>query len=306
VIRQLATALARVVATLFVASVVVFLLIHASGDPVKLLVPWTATPERVAEIRAGLGLDQPLYVQYGKFVAHAVRGDFGDSLVFRRGAMDMVLSRLPATLTLVAIAFALALLLGIPLGVYAAARRGGIFDRSARAFAAVGQGVPSFVMGILLILIFSVALRVLPTSGKGGISHAILPGVTLAIYLLVALLRLTRSSMIDVLGTEYIKLARLKGLRQRQILWKHGFRNGAMPVVTFTGLMVVGLINAAVVVEAVFAWPGVGGLIVSSVMAKDFPVVMAGVMLLTLMYAISAFVVDLLYGWLDPRIRRAG
>jgi peptide/nickel transport system permease protein len=134
----------------------------------------------------------------------------------------------------------------------------------------------------------------------------ILPGVTLAIYLLVALLRLSRSSMIDVLGTEYIKLARLKGLHPRQILWKHGFRNGAMPVVTFTGLMVVGLINAAVVVEAVFAWPGVGGLVVSSVMAKDFPVVMAGVMLITLLYAISAFIVDLLYGWLDPRIRRAG
>jgi peptide/nickel transport system permease protein len=306
VIRQLASALARVVVTLFVASVIVFLLIHASGDPVKLLIPWTATPEREAAIRSSLGLDQPLYVQYGKFVAHAVRGDFGYSLVFRRPAMEMVLSRLPATLTLVGIAITLALLLGIPLGVYAANRRGTLFDRSARAFAAVGQGVPSFVMAILLILIFAVGLRVLPTSGRGGISHMILPGVTLAIYLLVALLRLSRSSMIDVLGTEYIKLARLKGLHPRQILWKHGFRNGAMPVVTFTGLMVVGLINAAVVVEAVFAWPGVGGLVVSSVMAKDFPVVMAGVMLITLLYAISAFIVDLLYGWLDPRIRRAG
>jgi peptide/nickel transport system permease protein len=305
VVRQLAAALARVVATMFVASLVVFFLVHASGDPARLLVPWTATPERVAEVRASLGLDRPVYVQYEKFVTHAIRGDFGDSLVFRRSAMGMVLSRLPATLELVAIALALALLLGIPLGVYSAARRGTMFDRTARAFAAVGQGVPSFVMGIVLILIFGVGLRVLPVSGRGGIAHVVLPSLTLAIYLLVALLRLTRSSMIDVLGTEYIKLARLKGLRNRQILWKHGFRNGAVPVVTFTGLMVVGLINAAVVVETVFAWPGVGGLIVNSVLSHDFPVVMAGVLLITLLYATSAFIVDLLYGWLDPRIRRA-
>jgi peptide/nickel transport system permease protein len=305
VVRQLVIALARVVATMFVASLVVFFLVHASGDPARLLVPWTSTPERVATIRASLGLDQPLHVQYGKFIAHAVRGDFGDSLVFRRSAAAMVMSRLPATLELVGIALVLALLLGIPLGVYTAARRGSMFDRTARAFAAVGQGVPSFVLGIVLILVFAVSLRVLPTSGKGGLTHIILPTVTLAVYLLVALLRLTRSSMIDVLGTEYIKLARLKGLHNRQILWKHGFRNGAVPVVTFTGLMVVGLINAAVVVEAVFAWPGIGGLIVSSVLSRDFPVVMAGVLLITLLYAISAFIVDLLYGWLDPRIRRA-
>ncbi len=304
--RQLAGALVRVVVTLFVASLVVFLLLHASGDPARLLVPWTATPEKVAEIRASLGLDQPLYVQYGKFLLHAVQGDFGDSLVSRRPAMEMVLSRAPATLELVGVALFLALVIGIPLGVYSAARRGTLFDRSARAFAAIGQGVPSFVMGILLILIFAVGLKILPTSGRGGITHLILPAVTLAVYVLVALLRLTRSAMIDVLGSEYVKLARLKGLPERQILWRHGFRNGALPVVTFAGLMVVGMISAGVVVEAVFAWPGMGGLIVNAVLGRDFPVVMAGVMLISLLYALSAFVVDLLYGVLDPRIRRAG
>ncbi len=302
--RQLAAAFGRVVVTLFVASLVVFLLLHASGDPARLLVPWTATPERVAEIRSSLGLDRPLYVQYGKFVSHAIRGDFGESLVFRRPAMEMVLSRFPATFEVIGVALGLALLFGIPLGVYSAHRRGSWFDKSARAFAAVGQGIPSFVMGIILIFIFALGLRVLPTSGRGGITHLILPALTLAIYVMVALLRLTRSSMIDVLGTEYIKLARLKGLRESRILWRHGFRNGAMPVVTFAGIMIVGMIGAGVVVEAVFAWPGVGGLIVSSVQARDFPVAMAGVLVITALYSVSAFVIDLLYGWLDPRIRR--
>jgi peptide/nickel transport system permease protein len=218
----------------------------------------------------------------------------------------MVVQRLPATVQLVGISFLLALAIGVPLGVYSAVHRGSALDKAARTFAALGQATPSFWVGLVLILIFAVHLRLLPASGRGSPAHLILPTMTLGWYIAVALLRLTRSSMLDVLGSEYVKLARMKGMYERQVIWKHAFRNAALPVVTFAGLMLVGMIGASVVVETVFAWPGVGSLIVQAVLQRDFPVVQAGVLLITALYAASGLVVDVLYGWLNPRIRVPG
>lgn len=305
--RYLVTTILRAFVSLFVTSIVVFVLARASGDPVRLMIgPSPASGEQIARVRAYLGLDRPLPEQYLRFVGSALRGDFGRSIPYRRPALEMVVQRLPATVQLVGISFLLALAIGVPLGVYSAVHRGSALDKAARTFAALGQATPSFWVGLVLILIFAVHLRLLPASGRGSLAHLILPTMTLGWYIAVALLRLTRSSMLDVLGSEYVKLARMKGMYERQVIWKHAFRNAALPVVTFAGLMLVGMIGASVVVETVFAWPGVGSLIVQAVLQRDFPVVQAGVLLITALYAASGLVVDVLYGWLNPRIRVPG
>ena len=305
--RYLVTATLRALVSLLVTSIVVFVLARASGDPVRLMIgPSPASGEQIARVRAYLGLDRPLPEQYLRFVGSALRGDFGRSIPYRRPALEMVVQRLPATVQLVGISFLLALAIGVPLGVYSAVHRGSALDKAARTFAALGQATPSFWVGLVLILIFAVHLRLLPASGRGSLAHLILPTMTLGWYIAVALLRLTRSSMLDVLGSEYVKLARMKGMYERQVIWKHAFRNAALPVVTFAGLMLVGMIGASVVVETVFAWPGVGSLIVQAVLQRDFPVVQAGVLLITALYAASGLVVDVLYGWLNPRIRVPG
>jgi peptide/nickel transport system permease protein len=305
--RYFVTAALRAFVSLFVASLVVFVLLRASGDPVRLLMgPQAASEEQVARVRASLGLDRPLPEQYVRFVSNALRGDFGHSIPFRRPAIEMVLQRLPATLQLVGVSFLMALMIALPLGVYSAVHRGSILDHAARTFAALGQATPPFWVGLVLIFVFAVHLRLLPTSGRGSPAHLVLPTITLGWYITVALMRLTRSSMLDVLGSEYVKLARMKGMYERQVIWKHAFRNAALPVITFAGLMMVGMINGAVVVEVVFAWPGLGSLIVQAVLQRDFPVVQAGVLFITALYAISGLVVDVLYGYFNPRIRVSG
>jgi len=301
--RYIAIAILRGLLSLLFASLVVFVLVRATGDPVRILMGTNASPQDVARVRAHLGLDRPLAEQYLRFVGNALRGDFGRSIPFRRPAIDLVVERLPATVQLIGLSFVLSLAIALPLGVYCAVYRGSALDYAGRTFAALGQAIPPFWFGLVLILVCAVHLRLVPTCGRGTLANLVLPTVTLGWYFAVALMRLTRSSMLDVLGTEYVKLAHMKGLYERQVIWKHAFRNAALPVVTFAGLLLVAMINAAVTVEVVFAWPGVGSLIVESVVSRDFPTVQAGVMLITALYALSGLVVDVMYGYLDPRIR---
>jgi peptide/nickel transport system permease protein len=301
--RYIVGRLAQALVSLFVVSVVVFALVRLSGDPIQIMAPPEASQADIATMRAHLGLDRPWPVQYWWFVSRAVQGDFGQSIRFRRPAMDLVLERYGATLELGGLAVLIVIGVAIPVGVYAAVRRGRPLDYVARAFAALGQAVPPFWLGLLLVLVFGVLLHVLPTSGRGSPLHIVLPGITLGWFAVAGLMRLTRSSMLDVLGSEYVKLARIKGLPERQVIWKHAFKNAALPVVTFAALLFVALMNGSIITETVFSWPGLGLLVIEAVDSRDYPIVQAVVLCLSAMYIGVNLLVDVLYAYLNPKIR---
>lgn len=284
-------------------SLLVFILVRLSGDPVLLLMPPDATTEQVADLRRTLGLDQPLWVQYGQFLIRAVQGDFGTS--FRNGqpAMSLVLERAPATLALAGAALLVSLVVAVPAGILAATRPGSVIDAMARAIALLGQALPSFWLGIMLILVFSVRLRWLPPFGAGGIDNLVLPSITLGAYSSAVTSRLLRSALLEVLHTGYVQTARAKGLTESVIVLRHALRNAALPVVTVLGLQIGALLGGAVITEYVFAYPGVGRLVLDAIAHRDFAVVQAFVILLTIVIAIANLFVDLLYSALDPRIR---
>jgi peptide/nickel transport system permease protein len=295
---------AQSLASLFVVVSIVFLLGRLTGNPIDLLLDDYATEDQKARIAAELGLDQPWPVQYVVYLGKIVQGDFGRSIRSNRPAMAEVLERVPATLQLGLVAMVLTLALAPTIGVFAAVNRGKPGDTLARLVAIVGHSVPSFWLAIVLIWIFAVHLRWLPTSGQGGLEHMILPAITIGWFAMTGIMRLTRSSMLDVLNTEYVKFARLKGLSEPVVIWKHAFKNAALPVVTFAGIVFVGAFLAgSIVVETVFAWPGVARLILEAVTSRDYPVVQAGVIFVAALYIASNFAVDLLYGYLNPRIR---
>lgn len=297
----------KVLHTLLVALGVVTLVFAAlrlSGDPASTMLPGDASVDELVALRRALGLDRPLVVQYGQFLAGAIRGDFGDSFRHQQPAFGLVLERLPATLELAFVALAVSVLIALPLGVLAAIYRGQALDMIAMGFAVVGQATPFFWMGIMLILVVSVELRWLPTSGRGGPEHLVLPAVTLATHFAAVLARLTRTSMLEVLGQPYVRTARAKGLPERSVVLAHALKNAAVPVVTLVGLQFGTLLGGAVVTETIFAWPGVGRLAVQSIFARDYPVVQAGVLVLALSFVAINLLVDLLYATLDPRIRR--
>ena len=285
---------------------IVFVLARLSGNPVHLLLDVNATAQDQEILTRHLGLDKPLPVQYGIYVANVVMGDFGNSIISRRPVVEHIWERLPATVELGFVAMFLSVLIGVPLGMYSAVRRGGIMDISARVFAVLGQSMPAFWLGLMLILFFGVVLGVLPAGGRGGWRHLILPAFTLGYFTSAAILRLTRSAMLEVLGSDYIKFARLKGLHEQVVLWKHGLRNALLPVVTFAVLLFVQFLGGAVVTETVFAWPGLGRLILESITTRDYPIVQAGVLVLSALYLTGNLLVDLLYSYLNPRIRHAG
>jgi peptide/nickel transport system permease protein len=297
--------LVQSVVSLVVVSIVVFVLVRASGDPIRIMAPPEASEADIALMRNYLGLDRPWPVQYWNFISRAVQGDFGKSVRFRRPAMELILERYGATLELGGLAVLIVIAVALPVGVYAAVRRGTTLDYLARAFAALGQAVPPFWLGLLLVLIFGVLLHLVPTSGRGSPLHVILPGVTLGWFAVAGLMRLTRSAMLDVLGTEYVKLARIKGLPERQVIWKHAFKNAALPVVTFAALLFVALLNGSIIVETVFNWPGLGLLVIEAVDSRDYPIVQAVVMCLSTMYIGVNLLVDVLYAYLNPKIRYA-
>jgi peptide/nickel transport system permease protein len=291
------------IVSIFVVSLVVFALVRLSGDPVTIMMPAEASQKDIELMRAALGLDRPWAVQYWRFATRAIQGDFGKSVRFRRPAMDLIAERYAATLELGGLAVLIVILVALPVGVYAAVRRGTALDYTARAFAALGQAVPPFWLGLVLVLIFGVMLHLLPTSGRGTPLHVLLPGITLGWFAVAGLMRLTRSSMLDVLGSEYVKLARIKGLPERQVIWKHAFKNAALPVVTFAALLFVALLNGSIIVETVFGWPGLGLLVIEAVDSRDYPIVQAVVLILSTMYIGVNLLVDVLYAYLNPKIR---
>jgi peptide/nickel transport system permease protein len=292
-------------ASLFILSLTIFVLIRVTGDPATLLAAPHASEADLAAIRAQFGLDRPWPVQYLHFVGGALRGDFGTSLYYRVPAGALYRQRLPASLQLAAAAMAISLLVGLSVGILAAVNVGRWWDNVGKLIALLGLSMPSFWLGLLLISFFAVHLGWLPTSGRGTPAHLVMPALALSGYFTAAHMRLTRSSMLDVLGSEYIKLARLKGLPESWVLVKHAFKNALIPVVTLAGINLVLMINVAVVVETVFAWPGIGRLLYEGIEFRDFPVVQTVVLLGGVMVIAANLLVDVLYAWIDPRIRYA-
>ena len=284
-------------------SVVVFLAMRLSGDPTLLMLPPEATEADRVRFQHELGLDRPLYVQYAVFLQKAVRGDFGRSLRYRQPAFPLILERLPATLELSVAAMFVSLIVAIPAGVLAGIRRNSAYDAISMLGALFGQSMPVFWLGIMLILVFSVHLGLFPTSGRDGLRHLVLPAITLGLYSTARVTRLVRSGMLDVLGQEYIRTAWAKGLAARRVILKHALMNTLIPVVTIVGMELGTLLGGAVITETIFAWPGVGRLVVTAIFQRDYPVVQAAVMIMALLFVFFNFVVDLVYGYLDPRIR---
>jgi len=289
--------------SLVLLSVMIFLIVRLTGDPTTLLVEPGASRGDIEALRAQLGLDRSLIVQYGSFMGKLLKGDFGQSFYYRTPVFDLYLSRLPYSLMLAGAAMAFSLIIGIPSGILAAVRVNGLWDSVGKLFALLGLSFPSFWVGLLLILFFSVYLGWLPSSGSGGVLHIIMPAFALGWFFAAAHMRLTRSSMLEVLGSEYVKLARLKGLPEALVIAKHAFKNALIPVLTLAGINLVLMVNVAVVVETVFAWPGVGRLLYEGIAFRDFPVVQATVLLGGAMIVIVNLVVDVLYAVIDPRIR---
>lgn len=285
-------------------SLIVFVLLRlAPGDPVSLLLSETATPEQIEEARERWGLNEPIPVQYAIFIGNAVRGDLGDSLFFRQPAMNVLMDRMPATLQLSAAALLFSLSLAIPLGMLSALRRDSVWDYLGSGVAMIGQAIPPYWLGIMLILLFSVTLGWFPTSGRGTLAHLVLPAITLGSVLMALITRLVRSGMLDVLNEDYIRTARAKGLLERAVIVRHAMRNIMIPLVTVVGLQLGALFGGAVITESIFAWPGVGRVALQAINARDYPLVQASVLFISVVYVFLNLAVDIIYVYLDPRIR---
>jgi peptide/nickel transport system permease protein len=295
--------LIHVVFVVFLVLTVVFFLTRLTGDPVHFFVPMDTARADLEEIRERYGFNDPLWVQYLRFMGDAVRGDFGESLRQRDSATELVLSRVPATLQLGAAAMGLSILVGVPLGIFSAINRGSLGDKAATLISVLGLSVPAFLMGLLLILFFSVYLGWLPTSGRGSWQHLIMPTVTLAAFSVARYARLSRSTMLDVLGQDYIRTGRAKGLSESKVVWVHALKNASIPLLTITGLQAGHLLGGSVIVEQIFAWPGMGRLLVQSLLNRDFPVVMAAIVFVALVYTLFSLLTDLAYAWANPEVR---
>jgi peptide/nickel transport system permease protein len=302
-LRFLALRLGQAALTLLASSFIVFALVRTSGSPADLLLPAEATPaERAAFIRR-MGFDRPVAYQFGAYLRSVLQGDWGRSLRTGKPAVELVRERFWNSLKLATAAVAVTCLISLPLGVLAAAHRGRSWDRIGMGFAVLGQSIPAFWLGIVLVLVFAVWLRWLPTSGMGTWRHYVLPAVVLGWGISAGVVRLLRSSMLEVLDSEFVKLARTKGLRETIVVWKHALRNALIPVITFVGFMYGVIVAAAIVVEVVFGWPGLGRLAYESTLWRDFPVLQLTVMVWTGLVILINFLVDLSYGLADPRIR---
>jgi peptide/nickel transport system permease protein len=301
--RFILTRVGQAILTLLLLSVAVFLSVKLTGDPaVYMLGPEQGRIE-YEMMRKQLGLDRPIVVQYADFLSDIVRGDFGKSHFLERPAREVLLERLPATIQLAAAAFVLAVAVGVPLGILSAVKRDTVFDNFGKLFATMGIATPNFWIAIMLILLFGAILGWLPTYGRGGIDHFILPAFVLGWSAMAGMVRLGRSSMLEVLDSEYVKFARIKGLRESMVVWKHALKNAVIPLLTFSGLTLAGLLNGSVAVEVVFAWPGIGRLMLQGIHTRDFPIVQATVMASGVFYIVSALLVDILYAYVNPRIR---
>jgi len=295
--------LGQTLLVVFLSLTVVFFLVRLGGDPVLLFLPMDIQAKDVNEFRQRLGFNDPLPVQYARFVASAARGDFGESLRYKRDALGLVLERMPATLELAAVALLLTFCLAIPVGLISGIRRGSLLDYLGMGATVLGQAVPGFWLGLMLIFLFSVRLGWLPTGGTGGVAHFVMPSIVLAAFYAARMARLTRSAVLETLQEDYVLTARAKGLSEVVVIAKHTLKNSAIPIVTLAGLETGQLLGGAVITETIFAWPGVGRLTVQALLNRDFPVVLAAVFVISVTYTLVNLLVDILYGWLDPRTR---
>lgn len=284
-------------------TLIVFLVLNVAGDPVTLMLPPTASFEEIEALREKLGYNDPVFVQYGRFMSNALRGDFGQSYNYHEPALRVVLERVPATATLAFTAFLISLLVGIPAGIISAVKRNSALDMVIRSFALLGQCIPAFWLGIMMMLLFAVKLKWLPTSGFEDWDGLILPSVTLGLFSVATITRMLRSNMIEIMGKEYIDTARAKGLDNRTVVMKHAFKNALSSVLTVMGLQIAGLLGGAVITETVFAWPGIGRLLVQSINNSDFMVVEVIVILMATSFVVVNFIVDILYCVINPRIK---
>jgi peptide/nickel transport system permease protein len=287
------------------ASIIIFIISRLSGDPIAILLPNDAPASMIEETRRNLGLDRPLWTQYLIFAQHALSGDFGNSYRWKMPALQLILERLPATIELAMCGLLFSVAVAVPIGVMSAVHRGGWIDRIGRTFAMLGQAMPAFWVGLLLILVFAIHLNWLPAFGYGRPSQLILPAISLGWYPVAAQTRIVRSAMLDVLDSDHIRLSRALGTPERLIIWKYALRNAAVPLLTMLGVYFAAMLGGAFVVETIFAWPGVGRTVVEAVFSRDFPVVQCGVLFTSILFVISNLLVDLSYGVVDPRIRDA-
>jgi peptide/nickel transport system permease protein len=302
IIRRLALSLVVLIGV----SVLVFGLIHlAPGDPARLMLYDTAPEEEVQAMRKTLGLDQPLYLQYWLFLSKALRGDLGRSLYYKEPALRIILEHLPATTELTFAALLVSLVVAVPMGIVSAVRRDTVWDYAGMLLATIGQATPVFWLGLMFILLFSVQWTVLPSSGRGGIENLLMPAVTLGAPLMALVTRLVRSGMLDILGEDYIRTARAKGLPNPVIVYRHALRNMLIPLITVVGLQLGALLGGAVITETIFAWPGVGRLVVTAITARDYPLVQAATLLVSVYFVGINLLLDVLYVYIDPRIRFA-
>jgi ABC-type dipeptide/oligopeptide/nickel transport system permease component len=301
--RYILSRLAQLVITLFVISLIVFFLVRLKGDPVSIMAPPTFNVEQVENLRRVWGFDKPLWEQYVVFLRKAFTGDFGISIQHRIPAMDLVLERLKWTYLLAGVAALIALVIAIPLGVLSAVRRNSVFDLAATLLATAGTAMPGFWLGIMLILIFSVNLRLLPAYGAETPAAVIMPALALGTGMAARISRLTRSSMLETLRQDYIRTAYSKGLRNRTVVWRHALRNGLIPVITAFGLQLGWLLGGSVVIETVFSWPGLGRLMIESIHIRDITIVQAGLLFFATSFVLINLAVDVLYTFFDPRIR---
>src|SRR5699024_1463050 len=288
----------QIIPVLFIISFIVFTLVFVAGDPVSLMLPDDAPPEAREELRETMGLNEPFFVQYITYVGDMIQGDFGDSYRFNQPALEVVLDRLPATLELAIIAIIIATIVAIPLGIWSATKQNTSLDLIATGAAVIGKAMPNFWLGIMLILLFSVTLGVFPVSGRGTIMHVILPAITLATGIAAEMTRLIRSSMLDSLSQDYTRTARSKGLRERIVVYKHAFRNSLIPVVTITFLQTSTLVGGTLITETVFAWPGLGQLLIQAVNTRDMAIVQASVFIIASLVILMNLVADILYRFL--------
>jgi len=302
--RYMARRILHSLLALWVMSLVVFSLARVTGNPLDVMLPLEAGPEEYERVAKHWGLDKPLYIQYAVFLSKAVRGDFGTSWKWQgHSAMGLVWQRLPATLQLAGFALLISAVVALPIGVLAAVMKDTGWDSGAKVIALLGQSLPPFWLGIVLMWVFAVHLGWFPTSGRGGLSYMILPAITLGWFQVAVVMRLLRSSMLDVLDSEFVKLTRIKGLAEWKVIWKHCLRNASIAPLTVFAIIAGGLMTGAVVTESVFSWPGTGLLAVDAVRARDFQVVQAVVIVFATIYIITNLLVDILYAYLDPRIR---
>jgi peptide/nickel transport system permease protein len=307
--RYIVRRLLQSVVVVFGVSIVAFGLLFLTGDPTEVILGDGAdrmTVDQIQEFRARMGFDRPWLVQYASFVGKALQGDFGYSFIRHQPAFEVIVDKLPATIQLASFAFVLSLLVSIPLGVLSATRPNTGVDHVVTALTLAGQSIPSFWLGILLILFFGVELKWLPISGSGTWRHLVMPGITLAAFPMARNMRLTRSSMLDFMQRDFVRTARAKGISERRVVYAHVLRNSLLPIVTAVGLELGFLLGGSVIVETIFGWPGVGREIVAAIGSKDFFVVQAGVILLALIFAGVNLLIDLVYVWVDPRIRLGG